>query len=314
MTILFEYFEALFGSFSDRRRHKLMLQSIPSIEQAIDNICNRWDISKHDGDGQPIFIFSAGWRSGSTLLQRLVLSKEKVLIWGEPYAHCDLIRKLGDSIRAFQGETPNDNFFIDYYLDDAKGEFPLSDSWIANLYPMPLDLIESHRELFRRLYEEPAKNLGFNRWGLKEVRLNAEYALYLKFLFPSAKFLFLYRNPYNCYRSYKTFRTWYDRWPNEPVFNAKQFGAIWNSLTESFFSLHTKVDGLLISYEDMAANKIDYSALENYLEVDIDKSTIDKPVPGKRMKNPNKLSKIERSLLRSSVDPLASKLGYNDCS
>ena len=30
----------------------------------------------------PLFILSAGWRSGSTLLQRLIISAKGVVIWG----------------------------------------------------------------------------------------------------------------------------------------------------------------------------------------------------------------------------------------
>ena len=31
----------------------------------------------------PIFIFTTGWRTGSTLLQRLITSSGETLIWGE---------------------------------------------------------------------------------------------------------------------------------------------------------------------------------------------------------------------------------------
>lgn len=38
----------------------------------------------------PVFILSAGWRSGSTLLHRMIMADEKVMIWGEPYAHSNI--------------------------------------------------------------------------------------------------------------------------------------------------------------------------------------------------------------------------------
>jgi hypothetical protein len=33
-------------------------------------------------DDQPIFVCAVGWRSGSTLLQRLLMTDPSVLVWG----------------------------------------------------------------------------------------------------------------------------------------------------------------------------------------------------------------------------------------
>ena len=53
-------------------------------------------------DDAPIFLLSAGWRSGSTMLQRLLMSDPGVLIWGEPYDECGLVQALAGCAKAFR--------------------------------------------------------------------------------------------------------------------------------------------------------------------------------------------------------------------
>jgi ABC-type uncharacterized transport system YnjBCD ATPase subunit len=36
----------------------------------------------------PIFLLATGWRAGSTLLQRMLVTDPRVILWGEPF--CDL--------------------------------------------------------------------------------------------------------------------------------------------------------------------------------------------------------------------------------
>ncbi len=43
---------------------------------------------------QPIFVLTSGWRSGSTLLQRIVVTDPKLLIWGEPLGDLGLIPQI----------------------------------------------------------------------------------------------------------------------------------------------------------------------------------------------------------------------------
>src|SRR5262245_32576620 len=44
---------------------------------------NRFD--ENEDGAAPIFLLSSGWRSGSTLVQRLINSDSSVLMWGEPF-------------------------------------------------------------------------------------------------------------------------------------------------------------------------------------------------------------------------------------
>ncbi len=232
-------------------------------------------------------------------------------MWGEPYAHCDYIRKMADSLKIFQSDLPREQFFIDHYQSDGDPGNKVSDAWVANLYPMPTDLIEAHREFFLRLFLNPAKDAGYSRWGVKEVRLSADYAYYLKFLFPEAKFLFLYRDPYKAYQSYKTFRAWYNVWPETPVFTPVQFGKHWKELLDSYISSHKSVDGFLIKYEDLCHGNLDYDALAEYLDEPVNREILETKVAGQRATNEQGLSSLEIRLLRSVVEPTASKLGYS---
>ncbi|MEO0535490.1 MAG: hypothetical protein AAF215_16660 [Cyanobacteria bacterium P01_A01_bin.123] len=61
------------------------MKQIVSVQEAIKTIEVRYLDLKYDNSvaDSPIFVFSAGWRSGSTLLQRLVMSDKSVVIWGE---------------------------------------------------------------------------------------------------------------------------------------------------------------------------------------------------------------------------------------
>ena len=302
--------ESFVGRLSDRALHASVLRSMPSLDNAIESARSRWPISEGDEQQRPVFVLSTGWRCGSTLLQRLILSSPEILMWGEPYAHCDYVRKMADSLRIFQDGLPREQFFIDHYLNSPGSANHLSDAWVANLYPMPGALIEAHREFFLRLYSAPAEQLGYSRWGIKEVRLSAEYAGYLKFLYPQAKFLFLYRSPYDSYRSYRSFRAWYDVWPDSPVLTATQFGALWKRLMDSFIDGHRRVGAMLVKYEDLCDGNIDLNEVSDYLGLSIDANTVEKTFTGNRAREREELSLLDRSLLKKAVNPTAKHLGY----
>ncbi len=152
---------------------------MPSIEDGLLAIERRWpNLAGQDDEDSPVFILAAGWRSGSTLLQRLL--SERCLIWGEPYGHAGLIPSLADPIRCFTDRWPEPHHFYRGHPPEA-----LATTFIANLYPGVSDLRRAHRGFFERLFAEPARAAGHDRWGLKEVRLDADHALYLRWLFPA---------------------------------------------------------------------------------------------------------------------------------
>jgi hypothetical protein len=303
--------EGLVGKLEYWHQHQTTVRTRPTISKAIETIERRWGAQAGSDPESPIFIFSAGWRTGSTLLQRLVLSGGETLVWGEPYPHCDYIRMLANSLVSFRDELPPEQFFIKPADSGATAKIG-SDQWVACLYPRPTSLYDAHRQYFRTLYGVPAFDRGYPRWGLKEVVLSCEYAEYLRWLFPQAKFLFLYRNPYHAYRSYRTFGDWYYRWPDQPVFTARKFGWVWRRLMESFLEGHERIGGMLIRYEDLVGGSISLRDLSRYLGTGLSKEVLEKRVTGRAPKALDPIPWVELMQLKATIGPLAARLGYKN--
>lgn len=284
------------------------MESKPGIASGLTELRDLSGGKSGNNAEAPIFLLSAGWRSGSTLLQRLIMSDPSVLLWGEPYDECGVIQAMADTLRAFRGGWPPP----DYYHNAAKPE-RLSGEWIANLFPGPEILRRGHLAFFDKTFAEPAKAAGAPRWGIKEVRLNIDHAHYLRWLYPNARFLFLYRNPLEAYRSYCRYgRNWYDTWPDKPVFTPASFGKHWRTLTEGFIRDAAKLDGLVIRYEDLITGSSDLlRQIERHLDVRLDASVLEKKVgSSERSGEQAWVSRLEKFLLRRAVSPLAEDLGY----
>ncbi|MGH9437861.1 MAG: sulfotransferase [Terriglobia bacterium] len=270
----------------------------------------RWPEVRSTNQSAPVFIFSAGWRSGSTFLQRWLMTDKTLMVWGEPYRHAGLIESLARPLAAFTANWPKDEYF-DHHGPDND----LSSAWIANLYPSLTDFMNAHISYLERLFLEPALALGRSRWGLKAVTLGTDHAGYLKWLFPRAKFLFIYRNPYAAYGSYKKFGGWYKSWPAEPVFTATGYGTLWRELVTDFVQNCHKVDGLLLPYEEFATPAT-RERLEQYLGVPLAEASSlarisDAPHAVVRAQaHPHWIPKLELVLLKRQVEPLGAKLGY----
>src|SRR5262245_48832244 len=78
--------------------HWRAVRARPSLEQGLILYSDYWG-GEIDSTEKPIFILSAGWRSGSTLVQRCVMSGGEAMIWGEPYGPFGLFDALADPIR-----------------------------------------------------------------------------------------------------------------------------------------------------------------------------------------------------------------------
>ncbi len=303
---------ALLGSARARKENKHAIASCPSPSSGIDAVIRRVGEKALPASNtdSPIFVFSAGWRSGSTLLQRLVLSDPQVLLWGEPYDKCALVPRMMQTLVPFTDSWPPEN----YFLSDRGATGTLSDEWVANLYPDLNQVRLAHRTFFDSLLAEPALSLGAVRWGFKEVRLGGDAAKYLKWLYPNAKFVFLYRNPFDAFSSYRKHGApWYLSWPDEPVFTPTAFGHLWKRLTTDFLTYATELDAHLVKFEDLASSVEAVEALANYLDLALRKDVVEKRVGSSRSVKDNGLwlPAIDRYLLRRAVSPLAQELGYH---
>lgn len=302
--------EAFRGTRAARDDHRRNLSSPITVQAGLAALRERRPDLRSPNRSAPIFIFCSGWRSGSTLLQRWVMTDQHTLVWGEPYGHAGLIPSLAGQLKAFTQGWPQDDFFATGQDLDEN----LSQAWVANLYPALMDFMNAHIGYFETLFLKPAIAAGKDRWGVKEVRLNVDHACYLQWLFPNAKFLFLYRNPYHAYSSYRKWRSWYRTWPDEPIFTAGQFGAVWKELAADFIENHHRVGGLLLPYEELST-QLTKSRLEDYLGFPLaDTSSLERVrgtgASNLAQKHLHWIPKLETLLLKRQVEPVSLRLGY----
>jgi hypothetical protein len=204
---------------------------------------------------QPLFVLACGWRSGSTLLQRIIMTDERVLIWGEPLGRLAPLTRLTDLV-AHAGESPPPSQFTDLSRLDAAD--PTAD-WIANLFPGGGDLGGGLRALLDRWLAVPARDRGYARWGLKDVRLGSADALVLRWLYPGAHLLVLVRDPFDAWRSLRTVaQEWgtFERYPDRPVPDAAAFGRLWNRLAVSWSDPQGPQHVIRLRYEDVVAGEL----------------------------------------------------------
>lgn len=298
---------ALRGPAQARAAHQRALMKQPDVVHGVEQLQRICPASAPDDDEEPIFLLSAGWRSGSTLLQRLIMSDPRVLIWGEPYDECGMIQALADTTRAFRADWPPS----DYYYDGTPPN-RLSGNWIANLFPAAEDLRKGHRALFDTMFSEPARRAGTPRWGVKEVRLGVEHGYYLRWLYPKARFILLYRNPLDAYRSYARYGSnWYDTFPDKPVFTPAAFGTHWRKLMEGYLAEAERLDALLVRYEDLVGDTPPLDRIEAYLGIQMNRSVLGNKVgSSERGGEMASVSRLEKWLLKRAVSPAAQQLGY----
>jgi hypothetical protein len=240
----------------------------------------------------------------------MIMGGGEVLIWGEPFDRSNLIANLRNHLRPFTLEWPPAKYFVEGEVTD------LHEQWVANLYPDFEYLRKAHIAFFSALFRESAEKCGRKRWGIKEVRLGYEDAVYLKWLYPDAKFVFLCRNPLDAYSSYRAFQRWYSHWPERKVITPTQFGAHWRRLTDEFLAHHVSLNGIFVRYEDLGDKSV-VEAMEAYLGCTLIRPEALRRLDGRRSESPahkRNLSKepwlLERTLLKVAVRGTARKIGY----
>ncbi len=279
--------------------------AIPSVREALEALKEHGSIESPCPD-DPIFIFSAGWRSGSTLIQRLIVSSGDVLLWGEPFGPASPCRYMTEQIRRIPQSLRSDRFIPDQVTRDE-----LSASFIANLYPCPGSVLDAHIQFWDALLAKPARQRGFGRWGFKDVRLEVNEADYLRWLYPNAKFIFMYRNPLDAYSSYRSGieQPWFDRWPESPIYGATDFGNHWKRLVDGFLERSNESGALVLKYEDLKTTTNTINRLEEFLGLKIDRSILESRVGASS--SYYKANRLEIQALEKAVSPTALKLGYS---
>lgn len=143
-------------------------------------------------EANPILLLASGQRTGSTLLQRFMLSHPRLMLWGE---HDGV---LADVMRRYERLYAWDGMFAHHlqtFQTDGYNNF------IPNMIPPRTTIDDSLRALFHTLYRDPAAAMGRDLWGFKEVLYTVDDALRFRALFPSVKVVFITRNPFDCFVS-----------------------------------------------------------------------------------------------------------------
>jgi hypothetical protein len=250
----------------------------------------------------PIFLLSAGWRSGSTLVQRLINSDSSVLLWGEPFEDFAVVHRLARTVELFWPEGAHLKHSIDHF------EGSLSEEWIANLNPGLAPLRHAHREFFEQLFAAPARERGRPRWGCKWVRLTAGHAYYLRWIYPAARFVFLVRHPLHSLSSYQGRRWFYVR-PDMRVTHGWQFLDHWRRIASSFLAEHRALGAMLVRYEDIVSSDDAVRTLSEYLDVQIDRGVLRNRIGASGgAKEP--VGRVRRLLVARQVGDLCEHFGY----
>jgi len=208
----------------------------------------------------PVFLLAGGGRTGSTMLQRLILSTRQVLIWGE---HGGKVIKhlqeiIGDMKIWLKDEGSLGGFQQKQFLE--KGH----NAWIPNMNPSIDNFYHGCRELLQESLGRSAKELGYQRWGFKEIRYGYHETLFLQELFPDACFIIIVRNPIDCLRSIKS-TNWYSK---EHVFggNPLRFLSAWAKLSSELYEVRPRLNtSLFLRYEDITDDP--ESAVANIAEI-----------------------------------------------
>ena len=284
--------------------------TFPSVKQLAESIAIFGASASLDGDADtdaPIFLLSTGWRAGSTLLQRILVTDSRLLLWGEPLGEMTLASKLTEIVNDSLSPRNLEIWRRQGNLTSSS----LATSWIANLYPPGSDFRSGLRSLFDQWLCAPARRNGFTRWGFKEVRFGASEAALLHWLYPHAKFVIISRHPYECYRSLAD-SGWpvYYRYPGVRMNSAARFAKYWNALALSWSELPEGFPCFHIKYEDLIGGKVDFRKLESWLDLEIREDVaLVASVGGTATRS--KLSWHERLIIGHEAEAGMHALGYS---
>ena len=259
----------------------------------------------------PIFLFSTGWRTGSTLLQRILVTDPEVFIWGEPLGEMTLVPRIAELLNDYLSPRNLASWQTQPSPDDLSAS-SLATSWIATLSPHAGDFRAALRSLFDRWLADPAQRMGCARWGFKEVRLGAAEASLLYWLYPSAKFVTLSRHPYDCYTSLSdaNLHPLYHRYPGVRVDSAARFASHWNQIALSWLELPEGFPSFHVKYEDLIGGNFDFRKLESWLGIEITEDVAMSVIIGHSSKR-SRLSWYERRIIGHEAAAGMRALGYS---
>lgn len=126
-------------------------------------------------------------------------------------------------------------------------------SFMANLLPDAKDVIEAQRIYIERLFAEPARKAGAQRWGIKEVRYKASFLDNFRLIFPDTAAVHVTRHPVDVLQSLEA-------WERSPVQAWDRLATIrafrrWIVINESFLAAEPSELTLTLKLEDVISRR-----------------------------------------------------------
>lgn len=258
--------------------------------------------------GSPVFILGGGGRTGSTLVQRLLISTGEIMIWGEHAGVLlDGVQRIVSGMREWidrEGARHLERFRQHGW-----------NAWIPNVNPSHDAFVAGARAALLEALAVPAAQMGYRRWGFKEIRYNGAAVELLKILFPDATIIVILRHPGDALRSIKV-AAWYEK-----DFGAQPeaFLAAWAATSSTLVASASKFDGVLVSrYEDLVADPQRFVArVAKHVGIDVNRfdptaiATRLRGAPGGPTPEPIALDARDRAALAApDVRQTATVLGY----
>ena len=213
-------------------------------------------------EDEPVFVASIGWRSGSTLIQRAVMTDPSILVWGEPLAHMLYLNRLIEPLMGISEDWPGQSHWLSH-----RPDIDLTRDWVATLAPDAGHLRAAYRAFIDTWLAVPARQRGFKRWGVKQVRWTGEDAVMLRWLYPKCHFLVVVRHPVSAYLSMRN-RGFNPptvghlvKWPDHWVNSLDDYARFWNTLALSWGSVIDRLGMGWIRYEDFIEGRANLDAI-----------------------------------------------------
>ncbi|MBS0409871.1 MAG: sulfotransferase, partial [Proteobacteria bacterium] len=214
----------------------------------------------------PIFVCALGWRSGSTLVQRILMTDPSLAIWGEPLDRMGVISRVTDLVGVVRPDWPPA-----HHWHTHRASVDLARDWVANLSPDAGDFKAGLRAQMDAWLAAPARRRGFARWGVKEVRWSANEARVLRWLYPSGRFVLVVRDPQSAYASLSHLGLspegpgYWLRWPDRHLATLEDYGRFWNRMAVGWARAAGDLGAQVVRYEDLVAGRIDMVAVGSAL-------------------------------------------------
>jgi len=259
-----------------------------------------------ESTGPPVFVLAGGGRTGSTLMQRLLISTGEIMIWGE---HGGV---LLDALQRFV-------FGARQWIEDGNGAEQRDsfmrqgwNAWIPSLNPEQESFLDGARAALLRTLAVPAARLGYRRWGFKEIRYNGAAVGLLKTLFPDSAIVILVRHPEAALRSIKI-ATWYGK---DYDARPETFLSRWAASSSSLAACASAFGRVLVlRYEDLVGDSERVvAALAKHVGIDagrFDPAALTTRLRGRENDEPTPFDERDRvALAAADVRQAAAALGY----